>query len=193
MLCCSKRNKGGVGTVTLTGVRRAESVQRSHRNEAGIVTRRKDYKFTGTLEQFDQFTRTKEVEGVQCVRGNDKIVINPIIDWSEADVWYFLNNVAKVNYCELYDKGWRRIGCLFCPMASQKEIVRQGMYYPKYKDLIIRTIHRMRENGYMNLYSDLSDEEVFRFWISKKGIKQWYCENKKQYELFSDEEFSKHD
>ena len=98
--CCAvlKETKG-VGTVTLTGVRRAESAQRSHRNEAEIVTRRKDDKFTGTLEQFDQFTRTKEVEGVQCVRGNDKIVINPIIDWSEADVWYFLNNVAKVNHC----------------------------------------------------------------------------------------------
>ena len=189
--CCAvlKETKGA-GTVTLTGVRRAESVQRSHRNEAEIVTRRKDDKFTGTLEQFDQFTRTKEVEGVQCVRGNDKIVINPIIDWSEADVWYFLNDVAKVNHCELYDRGWRRIGCLFCPMASQKEIARQGGDYPKYKALIMRTIHRLRENGYMNLYSDLTDAEVFRWWVSKKGIKEWYWENKKQYKLFSDEEIN---
>lgn len=125
--CCAvlKETKGA-GTITLTGVRRAESVQRSHRNEAEIVTRRKSDKFTGTLEQLDQFTRSKEIEGVQCVRGKDKIVINPIIDWSETDVWYFLNDVANVNHCGLYDKGWRRIGCLFCPMASQKEIARQG-------------------------------------------------------------------
>ena len=125
--CCAvlKETKGA-NTVTLTGVRRQESVQRSHRNEAELVTRRKNGKFTGTLEQLDQFTRSKEVEGVQCVRGNDKIVINPIIDWVEADVWYFLNEVVHANHCELYDRGWKRIGCLFCPMASQKEIVMQG-------------------------------------------------------------------
>lgn len=58
--------------------------------------------------------------------GKDKIVINPIIDWTREDVWYFLNEVVKVEHCELYDKGWQRIGCLFCPMASQKEIIKQG-------------------------------------------------------------------
>ena len=51
---------------------------------------------------------------------------NPIIDWTREDVWYFLNEVVKVEHCELYDKGWQRIGCLFCPMASQKEIIKQG-------------------------------------------------------------------
>jgi len=47
-----------------------------------------------------------------------------------------------------------------------------------------------RENGYMNCYADLTDAEVFRWWLSKKGIKQWYAENKKQYKLFSDEEIN---
>lgn len=79
-----------------------------------------------SLTTLDQFTRSQEVEGVQCVKGKDKIVINPIIDWTKEDVWYFLNEVVKVEHCELYDKGWQRIGCLFCPMASQKEIIKQG-------------------------------------------------------------------
>ncbi len=76
--------------------------------------------------KFDQFTREKEIEGVQCINGKDKIVINPIIDWSETDVWYFLNEVVKVEHCTLYDRGRRRLGCLFCPMASKKEIIKQG-------------------------------------------------------------------
>ena len=160
------------------------------KKKAFAVEARSFMRVVKTLEQLDQFTRSKEVEGVQCVRGKDKIVINPIIDWSETDVWYFLNNIAKVNHCELYDKGWRRIGCLFCPMASQKEIARQGGDYPKYKALIIRTIHRLRENGYMNLYKDLTDAEVFKWWVSKKGIKKWYYENKKQKSLFSSEEIN---
>lgn len=183
--CCAvlKETKGA-NTVTLTGVRREESVQRSKRNEAEIVTSNKKDKFTGTLEQFDQFTRSKEVEGVQCVKGKDKIVINPIIEWTEQDVWHFLNNVVKVEHCELYNKGWKRIGCLFCPMASNKELARMEKEYPKYKAMLIRTISRLRKNGYMNKYPDLTDEEVFRWWVSKKNIKEWYFENKLQGNLF---------
>lgn len=188
--CCEvlKETKG-TNTITLTGVRREESVQRSHRNEAELVTRRKNGQFTGTLEQLDQFTRSKEIEGVQCVRGNDKIVINPIIDWVVADVWYFLKEVVHAKHCELYDRGWKRIGCLFCPMASKKEIVMQGRAYPKYKALILRTIHRLRENGYMNQYSDLTDEEIFEWWISKENMKKWYYGRKKQLQLFNMDEF----
>ena len=185
--CCAvlKETKGA-GTVTLTGVRREESVQRSHRNEAEIIRAKKTDRFSGSFEQLDQFTRSQEVEGVQCVKGKDKIVINPIIDWTKEDVWYFLNEVVKVEHCELYDKGWQRIGCLFCPMASQKEIIKQGGAYPRYKALILRTIHRLRENGYMNHYTDLTDEEVFNWCTSKQGIKHWYCEHKLQGNLFDD-------
>lgn len=185
--CCSvlKETKGA-GTVTLTGVRRAESYQRSKRNEAEIVANSPNNRFSGNFEQLDQFTRTKEIEGVQCVRGQDKIVINPIIEWTDADVWYFLNTVVKVKHCSLYDKGWKRIGCLFCPMASQKEITNEVMLYPKYKDIIIRTIHRIRLEGHLNDYVDLTDEEVFQWWVSKKSLKEWYADNKLQYSLFND-------
>lgn len=182
--CCAVlKETRGAGTVTLTGVRRQESYKRSKRNEAEKIGSKKA-RFSGTFEQLDQFTRNRELEGVQCVNGKDKIVINPIIEWSEADVWYFLNEVAKVEHCVLYDRGWRRIGCLFCPMASKREILKQGGEYPKYHALIMRTIHRLRENGYMNQYTDLTDEEVFRWWISKEGIKHWYAEHKLQRDLF---------
>lgn len=181
--CCAvlKETKGA-GTVTLTGVRRQESVKRNKRREAEIVGRREP-KFRGSFEEFDQFTRTKEVEGVQCIKGKDKIVINPIIDWSEADVWYFLNEVVKVEHCNLYDKGWKRLGCLFCPIASKKEILRQGANYPKYQALLLRTIAKLRANGYMNQYPDLTDDEVFQWWISKESIEKWYA-NHNQPSLF---------
>lgn len=175
--CAALKETQGAGTVTLTGVRRQESVKRSSRREAEIAGS-KGPKFRGTLEQFDQFTREKEIEGVQCVKGKDKIIINPIIEWSEADVWHFLNEVVKVEHCALYDKGWRRLGCLFCPMASKKEVLRQGSAYPKYRALLLRTIAKLRENGYMNQYADLTDEEVFDWWISKEGIAKWYAKHK---------------
>lgn len=184
--CCAvlKETKGA-GTVTLTGVRHQESAKRAKRKEAEITSR----KFTGTFEQLDQFSRTKEVEGVQCINGKDKIVINPIIEWSEADVWYFLKEVVQVESCILYQQGWRRIGCMFCPMANAKDIYRQGARYPKYKAIILRIIRRLRENGYMNYYPDLTDQDIFNWWVSKKGIKKWYFDNKVQGSLFTDEDF----
>lgn len=182
--CCAvlKETKGE-GTVTLTGVRRQESFRRAKRKEAETVTSRRGNKFYGTYEQLDQFTRTKENEGISCVNGKDKIVINPIIEWSEFDVWYFLDKVVKVPHCELYDQGWKRLGCLFCPMANKKNIIKQSKLYPKYKEALLRTIHRLRLNGYMNKYKELTDEEVYQWWISKQGIRTWYINNKMQQKL----------
>lgn len=180
--CCAElKETKGAGTVTLTGVRKQESSRRKKRNEVELSR----HKFSGTAEQFDQFTRDKEVEPVQCIRGKDKIIINPIIEWSEADVWYFLKEVVKVKSCKLYAEGWTRIGCLFCPMANIRRIRQDAERYPKYKDTILRTIHKLRENGYLNQYTDLTDSEVFEWWISKKGLKVWYFENKVQGKLFN--------
>lgn len=174
--CCAElKEMQGAGRVTLTGIRREESSRRAKRNEFEVDKR----KFSGTI---DQFNRTRETE-IVCVYGKDKIIVNPIITWTEKDVWEFLNDVAKVEHCELYDEGWHRIGCLFCPMASKKEIQRMEQEYPKYKEAIIRTIHRLREGNYMNKYKDLTDEEVFDWWKSKEGIETFYTNKKKQYKL----------
>ena len=174
--CCAElKETQGAGTVTLTGVRRAESVQRSKRNEFELSRR----KFSGTI---DQFNRVRETD-FACISGRDKIIVNPIISWTDNDVWEFLNDVVKVEHCELYDEGWKRIGCLFCPMGSKKELARMEKRYPKYKEAILRVIHRMRMNGYLNSYPDLTDEEVFQWWTSKKNIKNFYSDLKEQTKL----------
>lgn len=183
--CCAVlKETRGFGRVVLTGVRKEESAQRSKRNETEIVSRNVERRFSDTYEQFDQFTREKEVEGVSCVIGKDRIVINPLIEWSQDDVWFFLNDVIKAPHCSLYDIGWHRIGCLFCPMASKKEIRHEVERYPRYYGLIIRTIRRLRENGYLSDYSSLSDAEVFEWWISKMPLEKWFAENKLQLNLF---------
>lgn len=174
--CCSVlKETQGAGRVTLTGVRKQESIQRSKRNEFELG----DYKFSGTI---DQFNRVRETD-FACIGGKDKIIINPIIQWTYRDVWEFLNNVVNVPHCSLYDEGWHRIGCLFCPMASKKELFRMEKRYPKYKDAIIRTIHRIRQEGCLNEHPDLTDEEVFRWWTSKDNLETFYATNRLQYKL----------
>lgn len=72
--------------------------------------------------------------------------MNPIIDWTEDEVWEFLNEVVKVPHCCLYDEGFKRLGCIGCPMASDSARKREFERYPKYKEAYIRAFQRMVDN-----------------------------------------------
>lgn len=76
----------------------------------------------------------------QCFRTH-KTVVNPIIDWLDEDVWVFLNDIAKVPHCELYDQGYARLGCIGCPMSYKRESELER--YPKYKASYMRAFGRM--------------------------------------------------
>lgn len=199
--CCEvlKETKGA-NTVTLTGVRRAESAKRSKRNIYEVSNRKFTSDSKETFDEWrkeqiaqitkntnhDQFAEQGETE-VRCINGKDKIIINPIIEWSDKDVWEFLNDVVKVEHCELYDRGYHRLGCLFCPMSSIKEQRKMERDYPKYKAQYLRTIRRLRQyrndNNLPDYYTNMTDEDVFQWWLSKKNLKQWKAENFQQLKL----------
>ena len=44
----------------------------------------------------------------------------PISIWTDADIWAYLRKF-KVPYCELYDKGHTRTGCMFCGFGAHIE------------------------------------------------------------------------
>lgn len=41
-----------------------------------------------------------------CYR-TQKMLLNPIVDWTDDDVWEFLNGIVKVSHCCLYDEATR--------------------------------------------------------------------------------------
>jgi phosphoadenosine phosphosulfate reductase len=49
-----------------------------------------------------------------------KFVLNPIIDWTEQDVWDFIKKY-KLPYNPLYDIGYKRVGCVGCPLSSKNQ------------------------------------------------------------------------
>ena len=53
----------------------------------------------------------------------------PIFDWTEADVWEYLNERA-IPHCCLYDEGFKRIGCVCCPLAPNN-MRRDAARWPK--------------------------------------------------------------
>ena len=163
--CCAElKETQGANTVTLTGVRKAESARRSKRNEMERISSSEKRRISGDYETVnDQFTREREVEGVQCIKGKDKIVVNPIIEWTDKDVWEFLRHYG----CEsnpLYQCGFKRIGCIGCPMASKARYA-QFARYPKYKELYIKAFDKMLANMPNSDRSWRSGKDVFKWWM----------------------------
>lgn len=103
----------------------------------------------------------------------EKIIAMPIIDWTDADVWHFLNS-NNIPHCELYDKGYKRIGCILCPMAYIKLRRKQEVDFPKYKEAYMRAIDKI----YNHSGNFDSAEDMYEWWLSNKSIKQWKADKK---------------
>lgn len=77
-------------------------------------------------------------------------VLNPIIDWSDDDVWSYLAS-RGIEGNPLYKEGWTRIGCVGCPLAGRRARELAFARYPKlYKawhDAIAYVIARRKEMG----------------------------------------------
>lgn len=61
--------------------------------------------------------------------GNGLLKLNPLIDWSEEDVWNYIRE-RNIPYHALHDKGFPSIGCLPCTRAvAPGEDVRAGRWW----------------------------------------------------------------
>lgn len=146
--CCKELKEGaGAGKVTLLGIRRAESVRRAKRGEVGTKSKR----FAGgTWEEFQQWRgidgdTPDEATGTQarCIHGKDSILLSPLIDWEDRDVWEFLGALG-VEHCELYDQGIPRIGCISCPMSTPRKRRAEAERWPHCKRGWLRALSLIR-------------------------------------------------
>jgi phosphoadenosine phosphosulfate reductase len=165
--CCTYlKEQAGAGTVTLTGIRASESVNRAKRNEVEISGR----KYSNSL---DQFNVDKE-RVINCVSGKDKILVAPIFQFTDNDVWGFIRGL-NIEYCKLYDEGYRRIGCIFCPMASKKTKYRDRKRYPKVEAKIKESIQYLIDNiDYGGKYNANADE-IFDWWCSDQPMAKYFA------------------
>lgn len=179
--CCSElKESTHKGRLVVTGVRWAESVRR--KNLHGIVSTQEieapdgvQYKVNdkgAIVLNNDNDESRRMVE--HCYR-TSKVIINPIVDWTEEDVWEFLNDVAKVPHCCLYDEGFTRLGCIGCPMGGVKQKRAEFERWAKYKKPYINAIKKMLEkkkSGDWEKYDGTktsNPEEIFADWIEHGG------------------------
>ena len=82
-------------------------------------------------------------------------------------MWNFIK-LRKLPYCELYDQGYDRLGCVGCPLINKNKINKEFEKYPKHKQNYIKAFERMleerRKAGLPTEWE--TGEEVFRWWIS---------------------------
>ncbi len=80
------------------------------------------------LRREQSVTRT-EVDMVEWDENNGLIKFNPIIKWSEEQMWNYIKE-NKVPYNRLHDQGFPSIGCQPCTRAVEKgEDVRAGRWW----------------------------------------------------------------
>lgn len=184
--CCEElKERGGKGKVKVTGVRKKESVNRSKnsglvnligraQNVLNVAENVGAEPFVnpkgGIVLNMDDAPSRRLVE--QCYRTSNTMV-NPIIDWSEDDVWDFL----KAHGCKsnpLYECGLKRVGCIGCPMAGKNRYA-EFERWPKYRALYVAAFDRMlearrRAGKTSRLDSQwFNGESVMRWWLGEDG------------------------
>ncbi|MBN1597407.1 MAG: phosphoadenylyl-sulfate reductase [Bacteroidales bacterium] len=79
---------------------------------------------------------------VEWDEGNKVIKVNPLLKWSEKDVWAYIND-NNIPYNALHDKGFPSIGCQPCTRAVKKgEDIRSGRWWweePEHKECGLHT------------------------------------------------------
>lgn len=140
--CCEVlKERGGEGRVVVTGVRWAESVKRAKR---------------------------RVVES--CWKGGNKRYVNPIIDWTDSQVWEYIFE-RNLRYCKLYDEGFKRLGCIMCPMQGTKGMLRDAERWPKYYQAYLRAFERMLERKRRR-----DDFQTIQ-WHTAKDVMDWWIYN----------------
>ena len=151
-VCCAelKERKMPDAPYIVTGVRWAESAGR--RNKSGIAmvytaSDRSTRVAKGGLLTTDDASSRRLFE--QCQMKGVR-VLNPIIDWSDSDVWDYLHS-RGIEGNPLYKEGWTRIGCVGCPLAGRRARELAFARYPKlykaWRDAIAYVIERRRQMG----------------------------------------------
>lgn len=160
--CCRYlKESSGAGFLVLTGVRREESSKRAKYEELAIISRRKEHSDKSKVVTIDSLLESNH----SCIKGKDKVTLRPILGWSSSDVWNFIKLFhLPINPC--YSQ-FGRVGCMFCPFSSVSQIKYYESKYPKFKELIIKSMSKYVASHDSSRLA--SADEYYEWWLSKKS------------------------
>lgn len=158
--CCSVlKEYGGANRLITTGVRWAESTAR--RNGRALFEKPHKNKEKRILLNDNDDRRVLEHCGMKS-----RWICNPIIDWTDEDVWAYIE-AEHIRINSLYYCGFVRVGCIGCPLTTIKKRYIEFACYSQYQTAYIHAFDRMlamrRTRG---LPTDWQcGEDVFHWWL----------------------------
>lgn len=154
--CCEiYKEQGGDGYFKAIGVRSEESARRK-----------------GLWSQVTSDKRAEKVGPFLC----------PILYWTDDDIWTFIR-ANNMKYCQLYDEGFKRLGCIGCPMGGPKQVAMEFARWPKYEKLWRRGFdlywktwkgvprQRVNKEGNLDRWIEKMEtvDDLWNWWISGKA------------------------
>lgn len=164
--CCAvlKENTGRDRFIA-TGVRWAESTRR--KNSRGVMELMHKDPAKRIILMGDNDEKRQLFETCNL---KSKMTVNPIVDWSDDDVWdYTHSEHLPVN--PLYCEGHKRVGCIGCPMAGGGR-QHEFMCWPKYEELYVAAFERMLEarRAKGKPCDWQTGRDVFHWWMEDKNV-----------------------
>lgn len=168
--CCRVlKETGGAGRAIATGVRRSESSKRQGRKFAMKIheTSRAQIDFEDAASLFNEADSFIEHDNefLRACKVRGKTSFQPLLEWTSNDVWQFIDEQG-IEYNPLYDEGWKRIGCVGCPMAGKtrvKEFARWPKYEAAYKRAFGKMLEVRKRCGLETQWAN--GDEVFQWWM----------------------------
>lgn len=78
----------------------------------------------------DESPKRRSQQGFGRHTTRDIMYVRPIVDWTKEEVWEYIR-AKNVPYCQLYNEGFERLGCILCPLAQLKNRQRELERFPK--------------------------------------------------------------
>jgi phosphoadenosine phosphosulfate reductase len=122
--CCTVFKTGAI----------TKKIEQSFKEKKSILT------FYG-IRRSESYSRSKYDRESDSPKISKQLVVSPIIDWFDADVWlYILAN--KISFNDAYKQGFSRVGCWCCPNNSLWSEYLSGIYmssqYNTFKDILYK-------------------------------------------------------
>ena len=163
--CCEYLKENTVkNRFVATGVRWAESQRRKNRAEVEPKGK-KDAERIMLMSDNDRKRALTE----RCEAKAD-MILNPIIDWPDADIWDFYWSECK-RHNPLYSMGYYRVGCIGCPMSGDhrwKEFADFPTYRRAYTRAFAKMLDAIHAAGKPTKWR--SAEDVFLWWMEDENV-----------------------
>lgn len=111
---------------------------------------------------------------VQKAKQKDDLIVNPIYKWLDSEIWEFIQD-RKLKYNPLYDKGFKRVGCLGCPLSTNQ--VQTLEMYPKYKAQFIRAFEKMIEKRRADGKGEFIGKDGKPCWTDGEAVYRWWVQD----------------